>query len=317
MDLVSNIHFSSESVDYWKNTFIGNDLPANDIYMLGGYSTSLNTSLPRPDPNSYDYWVVDTNPPPEAGDIPDCDVADQLEWLEWMLFTLAKAQDSGIRFIEQEAFLAMVEQQRKNNYPYTEVIFAAWKASMPFDHISAIDCQNKIIATASLGRSWVYSSLPGSPRRDWLMNYLRFDGEALSGAASTRDLLIAKGAIVKYEVTRNCDYLVVGLEAAADSPKVGKAIKQRDSGKSSIKIIPEDELLRILSQDKGAEPEKTCRSDQDAHIAFRNKHFVLTCFGLGESRVIAEIEKRGGIFHDSMVKQADYPRQHIMRGKPR
>lgn len=142
-------------------------------------------------------------------------------------------------------------------------------------------------------------------------------GEALSGAASTRDLLIAKGAIVKSDVTRNCDYLVVGLEAAVDSPKVEKVIKQRDSGKSSIKIIPEDELLRILSQDKGAEPEKTCRFDQDAHIAFQNKHFVLTCFELEESRVIAEIEKRGGIFHDSMVKQADYPRQHIMRGKPR
>lgn len=143
-------------MDYWKKRFVGNDLPANDIYMLGGYSISLNTSLVRPEPDAYDYWVVDTNPPPEAGDISDCDVADQLEWLEWMLFKLQKAQGSGVCFVAQEAFLEMVEQQRQNNYPYTEAIFAAWKASIPFDHISAIDCQNKIIATASLGRSWVY-----------------------------------------------------------------------------------------------------------------------------------------------------------------
>ena len=46
--------------------------------------------------------------------------------------------------------------------------------------------------------------------------------------------------------------------------------------------------------------------DQDAIVSFTGKHFVLTGFYFCEQDVIAEIEKRGGIFHDGMVKKADY-----------
>ena len=46
--------------------------------------------------------------------------------------------------------------------------------------------------------------------------------------------------------------------------------------------------------------------DRDANIVFQGKHFVLTGFEQYESNVIKEIEERGGIYHSSMVKAADY-----------
>lgn len=46
----------------------------------------------------------------------------------------------------------------------------------------------------------------------------------------------------------------------------------------------------------------------DASVTFSGKHFVLSGFRhtFYENDVIAEIEKRGGIIHSSMVKAADY-----------
>lgn len=46
--------------------------------------------------------------------------------------------------------------------------------------------------------------------------------------------------------------------------------------------------------------------DRNAIVTFSGKHFALTGFGIYEKGVIAEIEKRGGIVHSSMVKMADY-----------
>lgn len=249
MDLVSTIPFGSDPIEYWDKSFVGSDLPTQAINMLGGRSTSLETVAKyNRKPDSFDYWAVNTNPPPEADDIPDCDVEGQLASLEWMLFTLQQALASGVCFIEYENFLNLVAQQRRNNYPYTEARLTAWKAGIPFDHISTISCENKIFATASLGREWLYE-------------YCEINRKVPSwDIYPTRNWLVEIGAIVKSDITRNCNYLIVGMNATIDTPKVAKAIQLRDSGKSNIKIIPEDELLRMLNGEVLEIPEEYQRS---------------------------------------------------------
>ena len=46
--------------------------------------------------------------------------------------------------------------------------------------------------------------------------------------------------------------------------------------------------------------------DATAEIDFLNKHFVLSGFGEDKPAIIKQIEERGGIYHKSMVKMADY-----------
>ena len=58
--------------------------------------------------------------------------------------------------------------------------------------------------------------------------------------------------------------------------------------------------------DKDAFEQAIKNLDKTATVTFEGKHFVLSGFGIYEEDVIAEIEKRGGIIHSSMVKMADY-----------
>lgn len=58
--------------------------------------------------------------------------------------------------------------------------------------------------------------------------------------------------------------------------------------------------------DKDAFEQAIKNLDKNATVSFSGKHFVLTGFGDYESDIIAEIEKRGGKVHSSMVKMADY-----------
>lgn len=58
--------------------------------------------------------------------------------------------------------------------------------------------------------------------------------------------------------------------------------------------------------DKDAFEQAIKNLDRNAIVTFSGKHFALTGFGIYEKGVIAEIEKRGGIVHSSMVKMADY-----------
>ena len=46
--------------------------------------------------------------------------------------------------------------------------------------------------------------------------------------------------------------------------------------------------------------------DVNVEIVFMNRHFVVSGFGEEEPAIIEQIEERGGIVHDKMVKMADY-----------
>ena len=69
-----------------------------------------------------------------------------------------------------------------------------------------------------------------------------------------------------------------------------------------------DILSEYADQETDFNPDIYSCLDTDANVTFAGKHFVLSGFRytVYENSVIAEIEKRGGIVHSSMVKMADY-----------
>lgn len=86
------------------------------------------------------------------------------------------------------------------------------------------------------------------------------------------------------------------MEAAC---REGKTLQEMiEAGRIAVN---EDEY-----SDKDAFEQAIKYLDKNATVSFAGKHFVLSGFGIYESDVIAEIEKRGGIVHSSMVKMADY-----------
>lgn len=75
-----------------------------------------------------------------------------------------------------------------------------------------------------------------------------------------------------------------------------------EAGRKAVYADPNAELFGY----KDAFEQAVKNLDRDASVTFSGKHFVLTGFGKYEQDVIAEIEKRGGFIHSSMVKMADY-----------
>ena len=110
----------------------------------------------------------------------------------------------------------------------------------PFDHITEFPCKGKSIAMAGLEGNLLLHFVKVSKQFD------RWE------TSPTKSWMKEKGGVLKDDVTLKCDYLVVGPSATMDVMKVTKAVRYRDSGKSLIKIFPEDEVLQILDAEDQA-----------------------------------------------------------------
>lgn len=140
---------------------------------------------------------------------------------------IKKAPKTGLRFIK-DVFL---EKTLEQNNPSVESELAVWKTSIPFDRLASISCSGKKFAIAEPMSEQLY--------QHWIPVYRTFP-------TKLDEWIVKEGGTVSANVTLNCDYLIVGARATAETAKVAKAIKYRNSGKSQIKIIPEDEFLRML-----------------------------------------------------------------------
>lgn len=123
----------------------------------------------------------------------------------------------------------------KKTYESATKHMEAWKEGIPFDHVASINVAGKTFAVTGTGDSWLHQYLSVGNRSP------RVYGDR------AKAWIQAKGGVINPGVTRNLDYLIVGLKDTAETPKVAKAIENRDSGKSDVMIIPEDEFLRILN----------------------------------------------------------------------
>lgn len=125
--------------------------------------------------------------------------------------------------------------------PYAERIKALWdaklpglKAAVPFDHIRSISCQGKKFVLTGLSE------------------YLAFDVLGIkasnpTGTLPTRWWIEENGGVCGKRVTMQTDYLIVGINANPASRMIETAVRYRDSGSAQIRILSEDDLLRMLN----------------------------------------------------------------------
>ena len=101
--------------------------------------------------------------------------------------------------------------------------------------------------------------------------------------------IVDNGGLITSDL-ESADYLIVGMHANAEDPRVAKAIQYRDSGKTKIKIVAEDELLWIL--DGGLEAlrkaeEKQRKLEQKQREAEERKRVMEE-----RKRIVAEEKQR-------------------------
>ena len=139
---------------------------------------------------------------------------------------------SALKFIKLKDFYRASREEIDAGLPSAARGLEKWKKTIPFDHVSEIDFA---------GKNFAIVGLSGNK----MTNYLGIDYSS-SYKQPIKGWVRQKGGVCQYNVTLKCDYVIVGLEAD-ETNALETAIRFRDSGKSSLKIIPEDECLRMLN----------------------------------------------------------------------
>ena len=124
---------------------------------------------------------------------------------------------------------------------YEERIKVLWdaklpelKAAVPFDHIPSISCQGKEFVLIGLSEHIAFKNLG-------------IDLQNPMGTLPTGWWIEKNGGLRSKRVTLQTDYLIAGIYANPASGAIKTAMRYRDSGKTHIKILSEDELLRMLN----------------------------------------------------------------------
>lgn len=149
--------------------------------------------------------------------------------------SLSNETEKGkIRYLKKSHLFEVINAETANGYPYFTKTIEEWKKRIPFDHISEIECIRKNFAFVGLANEAMEKYLK--------INYPQ-------SVFSLKEWIAKLGGVCKSSVTRNCDYVICGLHAET-CQAYQIALRFRDSGKSQLKIIAEDEMLRLLSGEK-------------------------------------------------------------------
>lgn len=149
--------------------------------------------------------------------------------------SLSNETEKGkIRYLKKSHLFEVIDAEIANGYPYLTKTIEEWKKRIPFDHVSEIDCIRKNFAFVGLANEAMEKYLK--------INYPQ-------SVFSVKEWIAKLGGVRKSKVTMNCDYVICGLYAET-CQDYQTALRFRDSGKSQLKIIPEDEMLRVLSGEK-------------------------------------------------------------------
>lgn len=195
-----------------------------DIISLGGFCVQLNQSI--------DYLVLDTEIEP-LEEVPEDLLETRTAILRLHIQILNRKQDQD-RYLRNSRLLKMsdtkniIMREKERGCPSIEIGITEWKAEIPFDYVTDIDFPGKSFAFVGLADEWMAQHLGIKcpyPLKKWVA---KRGGKCLSS------------------VSMKCDYVIAGL-AARDQKALETAINYRDSGKSSLKIIPEDVVLKLLN----------------------------------------------------------------------
>ncbi len=183
-----------------------------------------------------DYMVVDDEVPAAeflAGDQLEQKAQELQQYMQVIDSECSDRSDgSTMKFVKIKDFYRAIQEENEAGFPSFTKGLEEWKRTIPFDHVSEIDCAGKTFAIVGLSGNKMtnylgidYSSIYEQPIKGWLRQ---------------------NGGVCQYQVSLKCNYVIAGLEADK-TDALAKAIRYRDSGKSSLKIIPEDECLRLLN----------------------------------------------------------------------
>lgn len=233
--LIKDVQYSTGCIEYLNKRFFGQSFYVSGVRGLGAEVTN--------NPYGADYLIL--NPEIEDGSSMDIVLLEtRKNKLSEHIQALEKAFSEGMadeaRIFSLQDLEQAIRAEKSNGYPITQASVKVWKKTIPFDHITEFPCKGKSIAMAGLEGNLLLHFVKVSKQFD------RWE------TSPTKSWIKEKGGVLKDDVTLKCDYLVVGPSATMDVMKVTKAVRYRDSGKSLIKIIPEDEVLQILDAEDQA-----------------------------------------------------------------
>lgn len=266
--LIQSISFDMEEPDFFRKAFLINSVEDFDLKRsisgLGG--TCRYESL------KIDYLVIDDNVVEVENPR-----GNQLEILVTRLRKYTDAAEkclSGetareVRFLRMQDLRKCVAGELEKGSPSIEIGLKRWKEEVPFDHVATLDFNGMNFAFVGIAEHWT-------------LQYLGIDKEFRS-THPIKEWTSQMGGNCLPRVTLKCDYVVAGYNAIGQR-EFETAINYRDSGKAQLKIIPEDEFVRLLNGETIVLTEEMALEMQARAAAVRDK--------LDEKRIVSEQKQR-------------------------
>ena len=231
--LFETFPFSRDEIHFAGKLFCFNcpssDSVKKDVSALGG--------LWRANRPHADYLIFGDNWP-SAENIPSKHLKyeiDSIRSAEKLLRDALAAGDTrGRQYLSLKELQKVIAKAKKNFSATVERDLAEWKAEFPFDHVEYIELAGKTLAYIGSTAEWFREALQIDhpfPCRD--------GNEQVPNG----------GGRVLWSPAEYCDYAICGLNAKGTSA-LEKALTIRDVKNAPLKIIPEDEFLRIRAGEK-------------------------------------------------------------------
>ncbi len=205
------------------------DSVEKDISALGG--------LWRANRPHVDYLIFGDNWP-SAENIPSKHLKYEIDSIrndeKLLRNALATGNTHGMQYLSLKELQKVIAKAKKNFSATVERDLAEWKTEFPFDHVEDIEFAGKTFA-------YIGSTA------EWFLEALHINHPVPCRRGNER--VSKDGGRVLWSPAEYCDYAICGLNAKGTSA-LEKALTIRDVKNAPLKIIPEDEFLRILAGEK-------------------------------------------------------------------
>ena len=158
-----------------------------------------------------------------------------------------------MQYLSLKELQKIIAKAKKNFSATVERDLAEWKAEFPFDHVEDIDFAGKTFAYIGSTAEWFLEAL-----------HINHPVPCRRG----NEQVSKDGGRVLWSPAEYCDYAICGLNAKGTSA-LEKALTIRDVKNAPLKIIPEDEFLRILAGEKLPISPEATQAIEDRKAAFK------------------------------------------------
>ena len=231
IELIQSVSFDAEEPEYFRKAFLINSIEDYDLKRhISGLGGIFCYELLK-----IDYLVIDENaveiehPRGRQLNILVPRLRKYIDAVEACLFG-EKAR--VVRYLRLQDLRKWVADELEKGSPSIEDGLKKWKEEFSFDHVAKLDFNGLNFAFVGIAEFWT-------------LNYLGIE-KVFKSTHPIKEWTSQLGGNCLPRVTLKCDYVVAGYNAIGQR-ELETAMHYRDSGKSQLKIIPEDEFLRILN----------------------------------------------------------------------